>query len=203
MRHGLADGFYAIYALTVFALMAPLVWVSVVLLPRLSWRWGFMRVAAKLLARLTGTQLTVRGWEHLPPPEQPCVFVANHESYLDGYVLVGTLRRGSDLSPKSSSDTDFCPVFSCAESVRSLWNGLIVRKGSPMPDGLRELRAKVNRCYSSRKAPLPVPPGYCRFIWERLWRPPRRMYPLFRSQSAERDPFCVAITGCRAGGRLS
>lgn len=93
MRHGLADGFYAIYALTVFALMAPLVWVSVVLLPRLSWRWGFMRVAAKLLARLTGTKLTVRGWEHLPPPEQPCVFVANHESYLDGYVLVETLPR--------------------------------------------------------------------------------------------------------------
>ncbi len=92
---------YAAYALVVFSVMAPLVWTTVVLLPRRSWRWSFMRAVANRLAWITGTKLTIQGLEHLPPPETPCVFVANHASYLDGYVLIAALRRAFSFVAKA------------------------------------------------------------------------------------------------------
>ncbi len=84
---------YGLYARTAFWLLAPMVWLLVVVLPRFSWRWAVMRWGAHTLALLTGTPLAVHGLENLPPPDAPCVYVSNHASYLDGPLLVGTLGR--------------------------------------------------------------------------------------------------------------
>ena len=93
LRRRTTEGLYAAWAWTLYGLMAPAVWLGVVLLPRASWRWSFMRGAGRTLARASGTPLRVQGLEHLPPPGRACILVANHASYLDGYVLVTALPR--------------------------------------------------------------------------------------------------------------
>lgn len=72
-----------------FSLLLPPVYLAVLLLPAISWRWTFIRGALRLLARVTATPLRVQGLEQLP--EGPCVLVANHASYLDGYALIAAL----------------------------------------------------------------------------------------------------------------
>lgn len=86
---GLLERLYAGYAWTMFGLLAPGVWLGIMTLPKPAWRWALGRAATRLLARLTGTLLTVRGLEYLP--KGPWVLVANHSSYLDAYVLMAVI----------------------------------------------------------------------------------------------------------------
>jgi len=71
-------------------LLAPGVWLAVVLLPRRSWRWAVLRAAARALLRATRTPLDVMGLERLPR-DGPVVFVANHASYIDALVVLAAL----------------------------------------------------------------------------------------------------------------
>jgi 1-acyl-sn-glycerol-3-phosphate acyltransferase len=80
---------YAVYAWTLFWLLAPPVWIAVALLPRPAWSLGIIRAAARWLQRLSGTPLHTEGIENLP--RGPCVIVANHASYLDGIILTAIL----------------------------------------------------------------------------------------------------------------
>ncbi len=82
---------YAARTWAVFGLLAPGVWLGIMILPKLEWRWGLARTGARLLARLTGTSIAVRGLDHLPAG--PCVLVANHSSFLDAYVLMAAIPR--------------------------------------------------------------------------------------------------------------
>ena len=84
---------WALYAWVLFVLLAAAVFVLVMLLPLPSWRWGSMRRAARLLGRAVGLRLSVRGLENLPPAEQPCIFISNHSSYIDSFVLIAALPR--------------------------------------------------------------------------------------------------------------
>jgi 1-acyl-sn-glycerol-3-phosphate acyltransferase len=92
-RRVVSDALFGFYARSLFYLLGPIVWLLVLLLPRLAWRWALMRVVIRLLARITGTAVTVHGLENLPQPETSCLYVSNHASYLDGYLLVGYLPR--------------------------------------------------------------------------------------------------------------
>lgn len=87
------SGLYAAWAWAVYIGLAPIIWPSVVLLPKMRWRWQLMRFAGRFLARSTATPLTVQGLENLPRDNQPCVLVANHASYLDSYALTTALPR--------------------------------------------------------------------------------------------------------------
>jgi len=84
---------YALYAQLVFRLLAVFATIGVLSIPRWQWRWDFLRAIAGLLARLTGTPLRVQGLERLPPKTQAAIFVANHTSFIDGYVVTAALPR--------------------------------------------------------------------------------------------------------------
>lgn len=81
--------FHAVYAWLIFLLLAPVVWLAVVMSRRPARALGFARRAACLLRYLSRTPLLVSGREHLPAG--PYVLVANHASYLDGIVLTAAL----------------------------------------------------------------------------------------------------------------
>lgn len=89
----LPESLYALYAWALFLLIAPGLWIAIMLSPRVSWRWSLGRFGIRLLRRLTGVRLTVTGREQLPPPGAPFVLVANHESYLDGLALAEAIER--------------------------------------------------------------------------------------------------------------
>ncbi|OGA49488.1 MAG: acyl-phosphate glycerol 3-phosphate acyltransferase, partial [Betaproteobacteria bacterium RIFCSPLOWO2_12_FULL_62_13] len=81
---------YAVYVWAAFWLVAPLTWVLTAVTPRPAWAWAIGHAAARLLLKLSGTPLVVRGLENLPR-DTPSVLVANHASYLDGMILVAAL----------------------------------------------------------------------------------------------------------------
>ncbi len=82
---------YATYCWFVYCALVPVAWLAAVLLPVFSLRWFVARTSAKLFGRATATSVTVNGLENIPAPGQPCVLVANHASYLDGYALIAAL----------------------------------------------------------------------------------------------------------------
>jgi 1-acyl-sn-glycerol-3-phosphate acyltransferase len=88
-RRAAAAVAFAAYVWVLLGALALPVIVLLVLLPRVQWRWQVARKAVRLLARLTGTAVTVHGLNRLPAGR--CVVVANHPSWLDGVVLATVL----------------------------------------------------------------------------------------------------------------
>jgi 1-acyl-sn-glycerol-3-phosphate acyltransferase len=103
-----ADVAYAAYAQIIFWLLAPLIWLLVMMLPRASWRWMAMRRGAQLLFRLGRIPLSVEGLEQLPR-EQARVIVSNHASYLDGVILVAALPIEFSFVAKAELERQFFP----------------------------------------------------------------------------------------------
>ncbi|KQC08289.1 MAG: acyl-phosphate glycerol 3-phosphate acyltransferase [Smithella sp. SDB] len=90
MWHGMNSGFYAAYCWILFLMLAPITWVSVVLLPKESWRWFLMRNVARFLAKASFTPVTVQGAENLPD-KRSFILVSNHASYLDNFLMVAVM----------------------------------------------------------------------------------------------------------------
>jgi 1-acyl-sn-glycerol-3-phosphate acyltransferase len=84
---------FAAYAWSLFALLAPVVWLSAMALPTPAARWIALRAGVACLQRATGTPISVTGLDNLPAPGQPFVLVANHSSYLDVYALTAAIPR--------------------------------------------------------------------------------------------------------------
>ncbi len=82
---------FALYAWMVYALLGLSVAVLLLLLPRLQWRWWVARGAVRLLARLTGTAISVHGLDHLPAGTS--IAVANHPSWIDPPVLASVMPQ--------------------------------------------------------------------------------------------------------------
>jgi 1-acyl-sn-glycerol-3-phosphate acyltransferase len=91
LARAVARGLFGCWAMLVFWLLAPLTWLLTLAMPNPAAAWALGGIAARLLFRLTGTGLTVRGLDRLP--NGPCVLVSNHASYLDGVILVAALPR--------------------------------------------------------------------------------------------------------------
>ncbi|MGD8884344.1 MAG: AMP-binding protein [Gammaproteobacteria bacterium] len=108
-RHRAAEVAYGLWARTVFWVLAPMTWMFVVLLPRPAWRWASMRGATRLLAWATATPFTVEGTENLLPPDQPCIYISNHASYLDGPCVVALLKRRFSFIAKAELSHQFVP----------------------------------------------------------------------------------------------
>ena len=88
-RRAVAAATFAAYAWALLAFLAVPVITLLALLPRVQWRRRVARGAVRLLARLTGTAITVHGQDRLPGG--PSIVVANHLSWLDGVVLAMVL----------------------------------------------------------------------------------------------------------------
>jgi acyl carrier protein len=82
---------YGSYALAVTVLVAAACWPFVVLLPiPQRSRYAFVRAAGTVLRRALGVPLTVTG---SVPDGGPIVVIANHASFVDGLVLILTVRQ--------------------------------------------------------------------------------------------------------------
>jgi len=93
LKQSIGSHLYAVHAWVLFYSLAAICWVSVVTLPVMRWRWAVMRALARSLALLTATRIKIEGLHNLPDPETPCIYVANHGSYLDGVLMVAALPR--------------------------------------------------------------------------------------------------------------
>ena len=100
LGQGLVNRVYAAYSWALFSALACTTWLCVMLLPRLKWRWLVARGLARFLVFATGTKIVVNGIENLPPESQISVFVANHASYLDSFVIVASIPRNFSFIAK-------------------------------------------------------------------------------------------------------
>ncbi len=90
---------YAVRFWGIFATLAPLVWLAVVVSWRPALAWTLARGMARLFFRLAGLPVSVTGAD-LIPRDRPSVLVANHASYLDGLVLMAVLPRAYSFVAK-------------------------------------------------------------------------------------------------------
>ena len=93
-RRKLGSWAYAAWWGLLLSFTAMLLWPTVVLLPRRSWRWSALGAGARLFFRLSGTPLSVEA--AAPLPGGAFILIANHSSYLDGAVLAAAIP--SDLA---------------------------------------------------------------------------------------------------------
>jgi 1-acyl-sn-glycerol-3-phosphate acyltransferase len=80
---------YGLFAWTLFVALSLLTLLLVLLVPGLKVRRAIARHVANLFLLLAGMPVKIVGASLLP--DQPCVVVANHSSYLDGVILKAAL----------------------------------------------------------------------------------------------------------------
>jgi 1-acyl-sn-glycerol-3-phosphate acyltransferase len=74
-----------------FGVLVTIAAAGILTLPDLRRRWAWSRRLARTFARLAGCAIEVTGLEHLP--DEPHMLVANHASYIDGFVVAAALPR--------------------------------------------------------------------------------------------------------------
>ena len=84
---------YSTYSWAIFILLGLFDWFLVSLAPFYSWRWRIARKFAQTWAILTATHLSIKGLENIPEAEENCIYVVNHSSYLDSYLLSAVIPR--------------------------------------------------------------------------------------------------------------
>jgi len=108
LRRQVRDSAYALYVRILFWLLAPPVWLLVVLVPGKQRCWRLMGAGARLLFRLAGIPLVTEGFENFPG-KGSCVLVSNHASYLDGVVLVAALPGQVGFVAKEALEQQLIP----------------------------------------------------------------------------------------------
>jgi len=89
---GMGSNLFAGYAWLLFGVVGGGLWLTVLVLPRLEWRWAAVRHVARFLFFAAHYRIAVSGLENVPSDTQ-IVFVANHASYVDSFVLAATLPQ--------------------------------------------------------------------------------------------------------------
>ncbi|HEY6645168.1 lysophospholipid acyltransferase family protein [Povalibacter sp.] len=91
LLYRLLEAVYGVYALLLFLMFGSATLILVTLVPGLNIkaRRSIAHFTARSFFAVAGIRIRVLGAEELP--DEPCVVVANHASYLDGVVLKGML----------------------------------------------------------------------------------------------------------------
>jgi 1-acyl-sn-glycerol-3-phosphate acyltransferase len=84
---------YAGYVWSVVGLLAPVAWLTVMLMPYRTWRQALIQKLARLTLGVMGIPVHTRGLEYLPK-HAPYVLVVNHTSYLDVLLLISVMPPG-------------------------------------------------------------------------------------------------------------
>lgn len=122
------------------ALIMGLSWLALVSWPTLAGRWRIARGAARLVALAGGIKVDVEGRRTVPVT--PCIFVANHSSYVDILVLTIALARPVTYAAKAELansavtrlplkrlETEFIERFDSQQSVRDAQRLIAAAKG--------------------------------------------------------------------------
>lgn len=99
---------YAAYMFVCSGMLGVLGWGLVAIAPK-PWRWPVARTAVRVLFALGGISITVKGRERLPELGTPVVYVANHSSYLDSFVVSLALRRPVSFVAKRELKSHWAP----------------------------------------------------------------------------------------------
>lgn len=84
---------YAGYAWLLFLLIAPWVWLGIMLSPRQDWAWMLIGAGVRSLRWLALVPLEVSGRYQLPARGERFILVSNHQSYLDAMALAEAIGR--------------------------------------------------------------------------------------------------------------
>ena len=78
------DTLYGVAFWVLLCVSGALVWPVLLILPKLTWRWKLTRMTARLLCSCLAIPFETNGG---PLVGTPCVYVANHESFLDSFAI--------------------------------------------------------------------------------------------------------------------
>ncbi len=110
LRRGRAmviSALYAAWCLTLFGSSALCVWAIVMILPVARWRWSLAQTTIKILMRICGIPMTLRNPENLPPADVSCIYVSNHQSYVDALVVLALLPARTGFVVKTEVQGNF------------------------------------------------------------------------------------------------
>jgi acyl carrier protein len=175
----IASVLYAGWWWTVIALGGAIVWLAVMLVPNLRWRWAAVRTTARAAFGMLGVPVTVTGGEKLP--RQNAVVVFNHSSYADALVVAAVLPGEPAFAAKKELASQaiagpflrrlgahFLDRYDITSSLADTEAVIeLARQGRPIvffPEGTFSRRAGLTGFYLgafkvASEASLPVVPG--------------------------------------------
>jgi 1-acyl-sn-glycerol-3-phosphate acyltransferase len=182
LRRMIGEFLYAAWWWTVIATGFLLGWFAVMILPRLTWRWGAIRALARSSLAAVRVPVSVSGIDRLP--RGGAVLAFNHASYMDAVVTAAVLPGGPTYVVKKELARQifagallrrlgvlFLERFEVADSLVNLGEVTTAARQKRLlvffPEGTFTRRAGLSGFYLgafrvAAQAKLPVVPGVLR-----------------------------------------